>query len=323
MSIALVTGVSGQDGRLVARRLSDRGLEVHGVFSEGAGAVPEVDGVATSHSVDLGRPGIGALIASLRPDLVINLAAISSIFRSWREPLATAAINGLAVAEMLAALDEQRTAGGNPRFIQASSADMFGNAAESPQTESTPLRPVSPYGAAKTYAHHLTGVYRAAGLWASTVILYNHESPDRPDTFVTRKITKAAARIALGLQDSLEIGALDTRRDWGWASDFVDAILLVYQHDEPDDYIVATGEDHSIEDFVRIAFEHAGVADWRHRIRLSAEFARPVDPSRSVGDATRARTVLGWKPTVSFEEIVQRMVDHDLECERTSARTAR
>jgi len=320
MTVALVTGASGQDGRILVRRLCDAGVEVHGTFSEPAGNLPEVDGLAVAHTVDLCRPGVGELVTRLAPDLVVNLAAISSVFRSWHQPLATATTNGFAVAEILAALADLREAGRAPRFLQASSAEIFGNPTISPQTEETPLRPVSPYGAAKAYAHQLTAVYRGAGLWASTAILYNHESPERPDTFVTRKITKAVARISLGLQETLELGGLDTRRDWGWAPDYVDAMVRILDQETPRDFVVATGEDHSIEDFVRVAFEHVEIADWRDRIRLSSDFVRPTDPTRSVGDATLARTLLGWTPTVSFEELVHRMVDNDVALEGLAVR---
>lgn len=320
MTVALVTGASGQDGRILVRRLSDAGMEVHGTFSEPAGDLPEVDGLDVAHTVDLSRPGVGELVTRLAPDLVVNLAAISSVFRSWHQPLATATTNGLAVAEILAALADLREAGRAPRFLQASSAEIFGNPTISPQTEETPLRPVSPYGAAKAYAHQLTAVYRGAGLWASTAILYNHESPERPDTFVTRKITKAVARISLGLQETLELGGLDTRRDWGWAPDYVDAMVRILDQETPRDFVVATGEDHSIEDFVRVAFEHVEIADWRDRIRISSDFVRPADPTRSVGDATLARTLLGWTPTVSFEELVHRMVDNDVALEGLAVR---
>jgi GDPmannose 4,6-dehydratase len=317
MTVALITGVSGQDGRYLARRLSSDGVEVHGVIA-GPGSA-EVEGVARYHQVDLSRPGIGAIVTSVQPDLVFNLAAVSSVARSWREPMTTATVNGLAVAEMLAALADLGQDGREPRFVQASSAEIFGDATSAPQSEGTPVRPVSPYGAAKAYAHLLTGMYRASGLRASSCILYNHESPLRPDTFVTRKITRAAARIRFGSQQTLELGSLDTRRDWGWAPDYVDAMIRAAAHDQPGDYVIATGVDHSIEDFVRIAFERAGVDDWRGRVVISAEFARPTDPVRLVGDAAKARAELGWVSSVDFTELVHRMVDHDLEIERPAS----
>jgi GDPmannose 4,6-dehydratase len=320
MTVALITGVTGQDGRHLAARLSAMGVEVHGVSA--SSEEPAVDGVVRCHAIDLTRPGIGALISSLRPDRVFNLAAVSSVARSWQDPLTTASVNGLAVAEMLASLAANAEQGDTPRFIQASSAEIFGEARTAPQDESTPIRPVSPYGAAKAYAHHLAGAYRAAGMHASSCILYNHESPLRPEAFVTRKISKAAARISLGLQDTLELGSLEIRRDWGWAPDYVEAMVRVAEHDEPGDYVVATGADHSIEEFVRVAFDRAGVEHWESHVTLSAAFARPADPARLVGDASRARNELGWVPTVGFTEIVHRMVDHDLELERGAAATA-
>ncbi len=196
------------------------------------------------------------------------------------------------------------------RFVQASSAWIFGNPDRSPQDESTPVRPVSPYGAAKAYAHQLVGVHRASGMAASSCILFNHESPRRPEQFVTRKITAAAARIAKGSDETLELGSLSIRRDWGWAPDYVDAMRRAAG--TPGDYVVATGVAHSIQEFVEFAFARAGIQDWRSRVRVTEEFARPDDAGELVGDATRARDVLGWAPTRTFEEVVAAMVDADL-----------
>jgi GDPmannose 4,6-dehydratase len=196
--------------------------------------------------------------------------------------------------------------------LQASSSEIFGEPEHAPQDESTPIRPVNPYGAAKAFAHHLVGVYRARGLPASACVLYNHESPRRPDTFVARKITKAAAMIAAGRQQPLRLGNLDTRRDWGWAPDYVNAMRLALAHREPGDYVIATGRAHSVRDLVAAAFEHAGVPDWSRHVEVDPALVRPADAAQQVGDATKARTVLGWRPTVSFEEMVARMVDADL-----------
>jgi len=306
MTVALITGVTGQDGSYLAELLLDGGYEVHGLTRDPG---EQVTRGVVAHRVDLGAGGeVGDVLRSVRPAEVYNLAAVSSVFQSWQDPLTTARINGLAVAEMLAAVREI----GDVRFVQASSAEIFGAADESPQTERTAIRPTSPYGAAKAYAHGLVGAYRAAGMFASSVILYNHESPRRPATFVTRKITQAAALIAAGRQERLELGNLSARRDWGWAPDYVDALHRAAVADEPGDFVVATGAAHSVEDFVRVAFERAGIADWRDRIDTSEGLLRPGDAAEQAGDATRARTKLGWAPTRDFDDIVAAMVDADL-----------
>jgi GDPmannose 4,6-dehydratase len=189
---------------------------------------------------------------------------------------------------------------------------MFGMPAHSPQSETTPIAPVSPYGAAKAFAHHLVGVYRARGLHAVSCILYNHESPRRPPQFVTRKITRAAALIALGRQDSLELGSLDVRRDWGWAPDYVDAMVRAIRYPHPHDFIIATGESHSVADFVEAAFSHAGLSPWQRYVSLDESLIRPVDAAELVGDSRKARKMLGWRPVVNFDDMVRRMVDNDL-----------
>ena len=224
----------------------------------------------------------------------------------------TARLNGVLVADLLAVVRELHAAGHESRFIQASSAEIFGTPDKSPQNEFTAIRPTSPYGAAKAYAHGLVGAYRAAGVFASSVILYNHESPRRPETFVTRKITAAAARISLGLQDRLELGNLEARRDWGWAPDYVDALARAASADEPGDYVIATGVAHSVGDFMRAAFERAGVADWRSHVRISDSLLRTGDAPEQAGDASHARASLGWAPTRGFEDIVGAMVEADL-----------
>lgn len=301
--LALVTGAASQDGSYLAESLLRDGHEVHGVVRPGGSAVPGV----VVHELDLQVEGAGAhLVGRLRPDVVYNLAGVSSIPQSWEDPLGSVRINAYLAAELL---DAVRSSPGT-RFVQASTAWIFGAPEHSPQDESTPIRPTSPYGAAKAYAHHLVGAYRTAGVAASSLILYNHESPRRPEQFVTRKITKAAARIAHGSDEVLELGTLAVRRDWGWAPDYVEAMRRAA--DRPGDYVIATGEAHSIEDFVALAFARAGIADWRPHVRVSDALARVGDASELRGDATRARETLGWAPTVGFEELVRRMVDADL-----------
>jgi len=310
MSRVLITGVTGQDGSYLAEQLIARGHEVHGTAQNpGEGVTPGVE----VHVQDLSEPGVGSIVRDLRPDIVYNLAAISSVYGSWQQPELTARINGLAVAELLAAVRELQSSGTEVRFVQASSAEIFGVPADVPQTERTAIRPTSPYGAAKAYAHALVGVHRGAGVWASTAILYNHESPRRPETFVTRKITAAAARISRGRQDRLELGNLAARRDWGWAPDYVDALVRIGQADRPDDFVIATGVAHSVEEFVAVAFARVGIEDWRAHVSVNDELLRSGDAPQQLGDATHAREVLGWAPTVPFEGIVHAMVDHDLE----------
>lgn len=310
MSRYLITGVTGQDGSYLAEALVARGDEVHGTVQR---LDEQAVGGVEVHQVDLAEPGVGELIRQLRPDVVVNLAAISSVFGSWQQPELTARINGLTVAEMLAVTRELAAAGHETRFVQASSAEIFGIPQDVPQTESTAICPTSPYGASKAYAHSLVGLYRSSGVWAASAILYNHESPRRPETFVTRKITAAAARISLGLQDRLELGNLAARRDWGWAPDYVDALLRISDAGAPDDFVIATGVAHSVEDFVEAAFARVGISDWRQRVVVSDELLRAGDPPQQLGDASRAHSVLGWRPTVAFSGVVNAMVDNDLE----------
>jgi len=309
MSRVLITGVTGQDGSYLAESLVATGDEVHGTVQSGdetAGA-----GV-TLHAIDLTEPGIGDLVRELRPDIIFNLAAISSVYGSWQQPSATAQLNGVVVAEILATLRDLAAQGHETRLVQASSAEIFGIPTEVPQTETTAIRPTSPYGAAKAYAHSLVGVYRTAGVWASSCILYNHESPRRPESFVTRKITASAARISLGQQDRLELGNLSARRDWGWAPDYVDALLKIGATASPDDFVIATGVAHSVEDFVAAAFARVGITDWRPFVTVSEELLRSGDAPQQLGDASHARATLGWAPTVEFSGIVAAMVDADL-----------
>ena len=320
MPAALITGISGQDGSYLAESLLARGYQVHGVVRSRATAdlpsTPQSEAIL--HEADIASPAqLDELVARVEPDEIYNLAAVSSVFRSWQEPVYTAEVNALPVAQLLeSAWRLQERTGKSVRIVQASSAELFGQATQSPQTESTPINPSSPYGAAKAYAHHMVGVYRQRGLFASSCILYNHESPRRPEAFVTRKITAAAARISVGLQDSLELGSLDSRRDWGWAPDFAEALRLAATSDEPGDFIIATGQTHSIADFVERAFARAGISDWRSVVSIDASFSRPVDPIEQVGDASKARRVLGWAPTKTFDDIVDAMVDNDLEIVR-------
>ncbi|RBY80135.1 GDP-mannose 4,6 dehydratase [Blastococcus sp. TF02-09] len=313
----LVTGASGQDGSYLVEQLLAEGAEVHALVrpgeAPGSGVHPLPDEVHR-HEGDLGDgEALEALVAEVAPAEIYNLGGLSSVALSWEEPALTARISGLAVGHLLqAAHDLQERTGRQVGFVQASSAEIFAGTSRVPQDETTPLLPLSPYGAAKAYAHHLVGVYRARGVRASSCVLYNHESPRRPETFVTRKITAGVARIARGLQDGLAMGNLDARRDWGWAPDYVQAMVLAARADQGRDYVIATGVSHSVRDFVATAFGAAGIEDWEPLVSLDARFARPNDAPQLVGDATRAREVLGWEPQVRFEEVVARMVQHDL-----------
>ena len=312
MPVAFLTGVAGQDGSYLAERLVADGWRVHGLVRPGHGpGRPHPAGV-TLHNGDLADiDRVGDLISSLRPDEIYNLGGIASVAQSWQEPLPTARASGLGAAGLLEAAWRLTQAGHAVRVLQASSAEIFGTPTESPQDELTPIRPVSPYGAAKAFAHHLVGVYRGRGLAATSCILYNHESPRRPTTYVTRKISWAVAHIAAGQQDTLRLGSLDTRRDWGWAPDYVDAMVRAVRHPESDDFVIATGTAHSILDFVTASFARVGIVDWYRHVTLDPGLVRPADPAELVGDAGKARAVLDWRPTVSFDEIVERMVDTD------------
>lgn len=316
MTSALITGITGQDGGYLAERLLAEGYEVHGLVHPGDLLVKELTARSPAvrlHDGDLtDDQSLAKVVAAARPDEVYNFAGISSVAFSWERPVLTADVTALGAARLLEHVwQHQERSGQRVSFLQASSAEIFGDAEVAPQNESTPVCPNNPYGASKAFAHQLVGVYRGRGMHAVSAILYNHESPRRPPTFVTRKITRAAARIAAGIDKELVLGNLDARRDWGWAPDYVDAVVRASRHSEADDYVVATGEAHSVSDFVGAAFKRVGIDDWQPLVRSDPAFVRPADAALQVGDATRARTALGWAPSVSFEELVGRMVDAD------------
>jgi GDPmannose 4,6-dehydratase len=299
---ALITGITGQDGSYLAELLLDKGYEVHGLVR--GDVEPEA---VQLHRGDLRDPeSLRAAIAAARPDEVYNLGGLTSVAASWEQPALTAEISGVAVAHLLDALR-----GSDARLVQASSSEIFAPAA-GPQDEDAPRRPGSPYGAAKLYGHALVAAYRDAhGLHASNAILFNHESPRRAQRFVTRKITWHAAAIKLGRERELRLGDLTPVRDWGFAGDYVEAMWRMARHDEPGDFVVATGAGHSIEDFARKAFAHVGL-DWREHVVSDDAFRRPADSARQVGDASKAARELGWTPRVGFAELVAMMVDADL-----------
>jgi GDPmannose 4,6-dehydratase len=318
---ALITGIGGQDGSYLAELLLAKGYEVHGMVrgsvNEKFERLEKVRDRVVLHSGDLLDQGsLENVLRTSEPSEIYHLAGTSFVAASWLEPVLVAELTAVGTARMLEAI---RQAAPDARFYQASSSEMFGLAEEVPQRESTPFRPRSPYGAAKCYGHFLTVNYRDGyGLFAVSGILYNHESPRRPLEFVTRKVTHAAAAIKLGVQDELLLGNLDAERDWGYAKDYVEAMWLMLQQPEPDDFVIATGQRHSVRDLVRIAFAHVGL-DPQDHVRTDPRFLRPTDMENLVGDVSKAREQLGWRQTTSFEELVRLMVDADLELLERSA----
>jgi GDPmannose 4,6-dehydratase len=310
---ALITGITGQDGGYLAERLLSDGVEVHGLVRHGEDAPAHLSG-CNLHEVDvLDGAALTAAVRHVGPDEVYNLVGLTSVAQSWQHPVLAAELNGVVVARLLEALwSLQEDTGRQPRLVQASSAEIFAGATSAPQDESTPLSPRSPYGASKAFAHTLVQVFRGRGMHAANAVLYNHESPRRPPTFVTRKITSTAAGIARGTASELVLGNLDARRDWGWAPEYVDALVRAVRHDEPDDFVIATGVARTVAEFVEAAFTRAGLTDWQRYVRVDPQFVRPVDAVELAGDASKARNVLGWRPQVDFAELVGRMVDADL-----------
>lgn len=272
----------------------------------------DLSGVELHHADLTDDEAMGRVVEKVQPTHIYNLAGSTSVARSWTHPTESADVLGLGTIRLLAAAWDLHDRGRPIRFLQASSAEIFGDPATSPQDESTPIRPVNPYGAAKAYAHLMVDVYRRRDLHAVSLVLYNHESPRRGAQFVTRKITSTVAAIARGEADRLVLGNLDARRDWGWAPDYVDAMVRAARAERPDDFVVATGVSHSVRDFVDAAFRRVGLTDWADLVQTDHAFERPLDPPEQTGDATRARTVLGWRPTLSFDQIVAAMVDADL-----------
>lgn len=310
MTRALITGVGGQDGSYLAERLVAEGTEVHALVLGSEATPPHCPPEVALHVGDLADvDATRRLVLDLAPDEVYNLAAISSVAQSWDEPDLTAHVNGFAA---VALMESARQVGEHVRFVQASSAEIFGEPAHSPQTELTPVRPLNPYGAAKAFAHLSVGVQRRRGAHASSLVLYNHESPRRPERFVTRKITAGVAAIAQGRAQTLVLGNLDVRRDWGWAPDYVDAMVRAARAGQADDYVIATGVGHTVREFVATAFGHAGITDWEPLVTTDPAFVRPADATDLTGDSTKARTRLGWAPTLDFDEIVGAMVAADL-----------
>jgi GDPmannose 4,6-dehydratase len=316
---ALITGITGQDGLYLAEFLVAKGYQVfglvHGQHNPRVAAVRAA--VPSIHLLAGDLRDLPSLVAAMevaRPDEVYNLGAITFVGMSWNQPELTSEVTGMGVLRILEALrihcqnDMSRV-----RFYQASSSEMFGQVREVPQSETTAFHPRSPYGVAKAFGHHITVNYRESyGAHACSGILFNHESPRRGSEFVTRKVTRGAARIALGLADHIVLGNLEARRDWGNARDYVEAMWLMLQQDEPDDYVIATGETHSVRDVLEVAFHRAGIASWQPFVVQDPELFRPAEVALLIGDASRARERLGWKPRGSFQELIESMVDADL-----------
>lgn len=321
MKKALITGITGQDGSYLAELLLAKGYEVHGIIRRAStfntGRIdhlykdPHINGVRLFlHYGDIAdSTNLIKLLYRIQPEEIYHLAAQSHVRVSFDIPEYTGDVTGLSTVRILEAI---RETGLKARFYQASSSEMFGKVSEVPQRETTPFHPRSPYGAAKVYAYWATVNYRESyGMFACNGILFNHESPRRGETFVTRKITRAVAHIKAGLQDKLFLGNLDAKRDWGYAKEYVEAMWLMLQQENPDDYVVATGETHSVEEFLEEAFSHVDL-DWRKYVELDPKYLRPAEVDLLIGDASKAKSVLGWQPTTTFSELVRLMVDADV-----------
>jgi len=311
---ALITGITGQDGSYLAEFLLEQGYHVVGMVRRSStvtfGRIEHIqDRITLVHGDLLDQTSLIDIMREHQPDEIYNLAAQSFVPVSWKQPVLTGEFTALGVTRMLEAM---RTAAPEARFYQASSSEMFGKVREVPQNENTPFYPRSPYGVAKVYGHWITVNYRESyGLFACSGILFNHESPRRGLEFVTRKVTHGVAQIKLGLAHELRLGNLDARRDWGYAGDYVKAMWLMLQQDEPDDYVVGTGETHSVRELCQVAFDYVGL-DWKQYVVSDPKFYRPAEVDLLVSDPAKARAKLGWQPEVSFQELIQMMVEADL-----------
>jgi len=323
---ALITGITGQDGLYLAEQLAAKGYEVFGLIRGQNNPKRQVveQIIPSIELLEGDLTDLASLISALevaQPNEVYNLGAISFVGLSWKQAELTGEITGMGVLRMLEAIRiHTQNDMSKVRFYQASSSEMFGQVRESPQRETTPFHPRSPYGVAKTFGHYITVNYRESyGAYACSGILFNHESPRRGHEFVTRKITRGLARISLGLQSELALGNLDSRRDWGFAGDYTDAMYRMLQQDEPDDYVIATGETHSIRELLQMAAEALGLDNWEDYVVQDPRFFRPAEVDLLIGDASKAQAGLGWKPTVGFRELVAMMVEADFESERRLA----
>ena len=313
--VAFITGITGQDGSYLAELLLSKGYKVYGMVRRAS--VDKFERI--SHIMDkveliqgdlLDQYSLISALKKAQPTEVYNLAAQSFVPTSWAQPVLTSEFTAIGVTRMLESI---RLVDPKIRFYQASSSEMYGKVLETPQSETTPFYPRSPYGVAKVYGHYITVNYRESyDLYAVSGILFNHESPRRGLEFVTRKVTDAVARIKLGLSSELRLGNLDARRDWGFAGDYVEAMWLMLQQDTPDDYVIATGETHTVKELVQVAFDHAGL-EWEKHVKLDPAFIRPAEVDLLIGDPAKAKKKLGWTPKVSFEQLVKMMVDSDIE----------
>jgi GDPmannose 4,6-dehydratase len=311
---ALITGITGQDGSYLAEFLLDKGYEVYGIVRRSSlekfdriEAITEkirfVEGDLTDQS------SLDQALQQLKPDELYNLAAQSFVPVSWNQPVLTADVTGLGALRVMEAIRKHSP---QTKFLQASSSEMFGKVREKPQTETTPFHPRSPYGVAKTFGHHITVNYRESyGIFACSSICFNHESPRRGAEFVTRKVTQTVAKIKLGLADKLKMGNIDAQRDWGFAGDYIRAMWLMLQQPQADDYVIATGETHSVQELLELAFSHAGL-DWKKYVEIDPKLVRPAEVDYLCGDASKAKKVLGWAPHVTFRQLIEMMVDADL-----------
>jgi GDPmannose 4,6-dehydratase len=321
---ALITGIGGQDGSFLAELLLEHDYEVAGVVRPGTASYDNLEPIADRLELLeadlLDEPSLVAALQSVQPEEVYNLASPSFVPASWDRPVETARFAAVGATSLLEAI---RATDPAMRFYQSSSSEIFGEPRESPQTETTPPEPVTPYGVAKAYAHFIVHSYRRRyGLYACSGILYNHESPRRPLEFLPRKVAHGAASISLGLQDELVLGDLDARRDWGYAGDYVRAMWLMLQQDEPGDYVVSSGESHSVRELVQCAFTHVGL-DWQEHVRVDPALQRgPAELHRLVGDPTKARQTLGWEPQMDFTKLVHLLVDTDVMRLRAAAGAA-
>jgi GDPmannose 4,6-dehydratase len=312
---ALITGITGQDGSYLAELLLEKGYEVHGMVrrasTEKFDRIEHLRDRITLHQGDLlDHRSLTDALRNAAPDEIYNLAAMSFVAVSWIQPTLTAEFTGVGVTRVLEAMREVCP---EARFYQASSSEMFGKVLEVPQTESTPFYPRSPYGVAKAYGHFITVNYRESyNLHATSGILFNHESPRRGLEFVTRKITWHAAAIKHGQRQELALGNLDAERDWGYAKDFVEAMWLMLQQDKADDYVIATGETHTVRECVEIAFDEAGIDDWERYVKIDPQFLRPAEVDQLIGSPAKAKADLGWEPKTSFEDLIRLMTRADL-----------
>jgi len=311
---ALITGITGQDGSYLAEFLLDKGYEVYGIVRRSSlekfdriEAITEkirfVEGDLTDQS------SLDQALQQLKPDELYNLAAQSFVPVSWNQPVLTADVTGLGALRVMEAIRKHSP---QTKFLQASSSEMFGKVREKPQTEKTPFHPRSPYGVAKTFGHHITVNYRESyGLFACSSICFNHESPRRGIEFVTRKVSQTVAKIKLGVADKLKMGNIDAQRDWGFAGDYIRAMWLMLQQPQAEDYVIATGKTHSVQELLEVAFSHAGL-DWKKYVEIDPKLVRPAEVDYLCGDASKAKKVLGWEPQVTFKQLIEMMVDADL-----------